>query len=110
MSTTTIYLIIGSFILLYYWIKLTRKGRIKKLLNGDVIVIDVRTSQEFNSGHFPQSINIPLHTIEDEISTIQAYNKDVIVVCASGIRSEKAKNILIGKGISCHNGGSWKFL
>ena len=110
MSTTMIFLVLGSIILLYYWIKFLNKGRLKKLLNGDVLVIDVRTSKEFESGHFPQSINIPLHTIEEEISTIQSYNKDIIVVCASGIRSERAKNILINKGISCHNGGSWKFL
>lgn len=110
MSTTMIYLVLGSIILLYFWIKFQRKGRLKNLLNGDVLVIDVRTSQEFESGHYPQSINIPLHTIEEEISTIQSYNKDIIVVCASGMRSAQAKNILTKNGINCQNGGSWKFL
>ncbi len=61
----------------------------------DKTIIDVRTTEEYESGHIKDSINIPL----DEIETISLNKNEVIFVyCAGGVRSESAMNILINLG------------
>lgn len=84
-----------------------RAAKTKILIDNGAQVVDVRTTQEFDSGHLEGSINIPLNDIENNIDKIKSLNKDIVVVCASGIRSRKAIDILSNKGISINNGGSW---
>ena len=81
------------------------------LIEQDAVVIDVRTADEYNSGHIDGSINIPV----DNISTID-YDKDtlIIVYCASGMRSSNAAKTLVDLGYTkVHNldGGliNWGF-
>ncbi len=72
------------------------------------IIIDVRTPGEFQGGHVAGSINMPLgelHLHIDEIKALQG--KDIILCCASGMRSAQATAFLKGQGIACTNGGSW---
>ena len=66
-----------------------------KLIDEGAIVVDVRTVEEYNTGHIKGAINIPLDTI-DTIS----YDLDdtLIIYCASGKRSLQAVNILSDKG------------
>ncbi len=70
------------------------------------VVIDVRTQEEFAQGHLADSINIPLDKLIDNLPQIHAM-QNIIVCCASGIRSKKATLLLRQNGIDCFNGGSW---
>ena len=75
--------------------------------------IDVRTDNEYDSGHIPNSIHIPLHQIQDRMSEIDSLkNKNIIAYCRSGARSSKATKILVEAGFDVLNlsGGvlSWK--
>lgn len=75
--------------------------------------IDVRTDGEYDSGHIPNSIHIPLHQIQDRMSEIDSLkNKNIIAYCRSGARSSKATKILVKAGFDVLNlsGGvlSWK--
>ena len=75
--------------------------------------IDVRTDSEYDSGHIPNSIHIPLHQIQDRMSEIDSLkNKNIIAYCRSGARSSKATKILVEAGFDVLNlsGGvlSWK--
>lgn len=65
------------------------------LINNEAIVIDVRSSDEYGTGHIEGSINIPV----DVISNI-SYDKNttIIVYCATGIRSANAAKTLINLG------------
>ncbi len=74
------------------------------------VIIDVRTSQEFNSGHIKGAINIPLQSIDQHIDKIRKYNKPIITCCRSGARSGAAASQLKGKSIEAYNGGSWNSL
>ena len=58
---------------------------------GDGIIIDVRTSQEFNSGHIIDATNIDFYS-EDFSDKLQIVRKDVpiYVYCRSGGRSSSA--------------------
>ena len=58
------------------------------------VLLDVRTPQEYSEGHIPESINVPLQTI-DKVTSI-AENKDtaLFVYCYSGARSRQAMAML----------------
>ncbi|MEU8677770.1 rhodanese-like domain-containing protein [Streptomyces sp. NPDC048560] len=68
----------------------------------ELTVIDVRTPGEFAGGHVPGALNIPLDQIQRALTDIRhaADRGDVLVVCASGARSENACRILAENGIS----------
>lgn len=67
--------------------------------NKDVIIIDVRTQQEYKSGHIPGSKSIPVSEFKARIGELEK-NKDtpIIVHCASGSRSSSAVKILVNNG------------
>jgi phage shock protein E len=80
---------------------------IGELLLRGALVIDVRTESEFDGGHAPGSVNIPLDQLQQNISRLNK-NKPIITCCASGIRSSTARRILINNGFAqVYNGGSW---
>ena len=60
----------------------------------NAVLLDVRTPREYREGHIPESINIPLQTI-DKVTSI-AENKDaaLFVYCYSGARSRQATVML----------------
>ncbi|MCF4136258.1 rhodanese-like domain-containing protein [Streptomyces sp. Tue 6430] len=64
-------------------------------------VIDVRTPAEYASGHLPGAVNIPLDHIRRALPEIRhaAGRGEVLVVCASGARSENACKLLAEQGI-----------
>jgi rhodanese-related sulfurtransferase len=73
----------------------------------DTFLVDVRTSGEFKSGSVAGAMNIPLNTLQSNLSKFKN-KKTVVVFCASGMRSSQAKAILSRSGISnVYNGGSW---
>ncbi|MGW2618312.1 rhodanese-like domain-containing protein [Streptomyces sp. NPDC001500] len=67
----------------------------------ELTVIDVRTPSEYASGHLPGAVNIPLDRIRRALPEIRhaAERGDVLVVCASGARSENACKLLAGRGV-----------
>ena len=80
---------------------------IGSLILRGALVIDVRTETEFDSGHAPGSVNIPLDRIQENVFRFNK-NKPIITCCASGIRSATARRILINNGFTdVYNGGSW---
>lgn len=79
-----------------------------QLIKEGAIILDVRTTSEFSSGHINGSINIPLDKIIHNVAKLKGKNKPIITCCASGIRSASAKSILQSNGISnVYNGGAW---
>ncbi|MBM9624254.1 rhodanese-like domain-containing protein [Streptomyces zhihengii] len=67
----------------------------------ELTVIDVRTPGEYAGGHVPGALNIPLDQIRHALPDIRhaADRGDVLVVCASGARSETACRVLADNGI-----------
>ncbi len=68
-------------------------------IDADHILIDVRTPEEFASGHINGAVNIPLDQIGNRISEIPQ-DKPVILYCRSGNRSNQAADILEGAGLT----------
>jgi len=70
-------------------------------------IIDVRSKGEFQGGHVPGSVNIPLESLSQNLNKIKK-DKPVITCCASGMRSGSATSILRAHGfVEVHNGGGW---
>jgi len=61
-------------------------------------VIDVRTSEEFQDGHYPSAINIPVGEIAGRLSEIGEKTLPVVLYCASGARSAAAARLLKTSG------------
>jgi rhodanese-related sulfurtransferase len=82
---------------------------LKEILQSGATLVDVRSKEEYQAGHIPGSINIPLQQLEGRLASIPK-NKAVITCCASGMRSGSAKSLLKAKGYEVHNGGGWQSL
>ena len=76
-------------------------------LNSGATILDVRSKWEFMLGHIPGSVNIPLSKVKKILPELGPSNKMIITVCASGVRSETAANLLKDAGCDAINGGSW---
>ncbi len=74
---------------------------------GKVTLIDVRTPEEFATGHIEGAINIPLDTVPFRVGEIAALPAPRVLYCRSGNRSGMAVQMLRQAGITdVHNGGS----
>lgn len=61
-----------------------------------VLVIDVRSKEEYDEGHVKHAINIPLDELEANLDRLEDYKDEpVITVCNTGNKSEEAAQILI---------------
>lgn len=83
------------------------KADFKTLLENGAILLDVRTKEEYKQGHINNSINIPLDSLNSNLSKL---DKDtvIIAVCQSGMRSSSAVSLLKKSGFGeVYNGGSW---
>jgi phage shock protein E len=77
-----------------------------ELTQSERTVVDVRTFAEYAESHLERSINIPLNEIPTRLDEFKG-KQNLIVCCASGIRSRKAADLLKQSGIECYDGGSW---
>lgn len=65
-------------------------------------LLDVRSQQEFDFVHIPrigdnQVVNIPLDELSTRLDEIPK-DRDIVVICATGRRSEQARDILLQAG------------
>src|SRR5574344_72278 len=79
--------------------KITAKEAKAMMDKGGVTVVDVRTLDEYNAGHIPGAVLVPLQMIEtDALSTLKDKNAVLLVYCRTGIRSANASRKLIEMG------------
>jgi rhodanese-related sulfurtransferase len=73
----------------------------KKLAQGKVAVLDVRTGLEYRAGHIPGAHHVSLGSVGRDPLTLEA--PMIAVVCESGHRSAMATQVLEQKGIPAVN-------
>lgn len=67
----------------------------------DALIVDVRTPEEFASGHYPGAINIPYDSVVEGLSARSVHRDTALVLyCRSGNRSGKALATLRSAGFS----------
>ncbi len=69
----------------------------KRILQKQVLLIDVRKKSEFVSEHVLSSVNIPLNELNKHLSEIPK-DKHFLILCAGGYRSMIAASILQQRG------------
>ncbi|WP_169735827.1 rhodanese-like domain-containing protein [Clostridium lundense] len=75
----------------------------KKIIdeNKELIIFDMRTKEEYNSGHIKNAILIPYDKINENINFIKQYkDRAVLVYCRSGMRSTIGVKSLMDNGFS----------
>lgn len=71
---------------------------VKRLVSEGALLVDVRTKSEYESGHIDGAVNIPVDEVTDRLKDFGNQEKEIVVYCRSGARSERARSILIGEG------------
>ena len=83
----------------------------RTLVSQGAALLDVREQHEWNVGHAPMAIHVPLGRIAEAPRSLKPGQR-VVVVCRSGNRSRSATSALIAQGFDAHNltGGmqSWQ--
>lgn len=68
---------------------------------GDILLIDVRTADEYAKGHIDGATNIPHEDLESKLAEIETYkDKQVILYCNTGNKSGEAAKLLLEKGFT----------
>ena len=70
--------------------------------SADPTLIDVRTPVEFEAGHIPGAVNIPLDQLEGSLDELRGalHDCDVVLVCRSGQRAGQAQQALQAAGLT----------
>ena len=77
------------------------KEKAKEMMDTqDVIVLDVREQEEFDAGHIPGAVLLPVGTITKDTAAavIPDFHSVVLVYCRSGNRSKTASKALVDLG------------
>jgi len=82
------------------------------MIDNGALIVDVRTPQEFKSGHLPGAKLIPINQVSAKLSEFgNDKNRPIVVYCKSGSRSGKAEGILKSAGFTnVINGGGYSSL
>jgi len=85
--------------------EMTVKEALALIKKSDPLILDVRTPNEYYSGHIKGAKLIPLQQLESRWKEIEKYkDKNILVYCRSGNRSTVASEILVEKGFTkLHN-------
>ncbi len=83
---------------------LSPKEVAQRLQDTSVLLLDVRTPDEYTTGHLPGGRLFPLHELERRLGELEAYrHKTLIVYCRSGNRSARATTLLQRHGFRAYN-------
>ena len=70
-----------------------------KSANHNIVVLDVRSAEEYEDGHVSGAINTSHDTVADNLNKLSQYKDNTVVVyCRSGRRAAFAENILAENG------------
>ena len=70
-----------------------------QLERSDMLILDVRTPQEYAAGHVPSAINMPHTSVKSQLEKLQEYkDKTIVIYCKSGRRAAMARQTLTDAG------------
>ncbi|MEK6752663.1 MAG: rhodanese-like domain-containing protein [Chloroflexota bacterium] len=68
-----------------------------EMYQSGAFVVDVRTQEEWDEYHAPNTTLIPLDQLQARLSEVPK-DREVVVVCRSGNRSQQGRDILLAAG------------
>lgn len=116
-ASTILIVILALYLIFKFFGYLSRLG-IKQLSPKELdqkkgmVLLDVRTDKEYEQGHIPGAVHIPLSELGDRIKKLKK-DKEIVVFCQNGNKSIWAIKRLMGMGyknLSNLKGGynAWK--
>ena len=69
---------------------------------GEIVVVDVREPYEFDAGHIPGSVNLPLSAFDLEALPTGG-ERQVVLSCQAGVRSQRALDYCRAAGADVHH-------
>ncbi len=87
-------------------------GVAEALKDGRTVVLDVRTAIEFDGGHIPEAVNVPLGELDARLGDVPR-GRPLVVHCQAGGRAAIAASLLRARGradVRLYGGGftEWK--
>lgn len=82
--------------------EMSAKEAFTRSAGGEAVIVDVRELDEWEAGHIPGALHIPLGELEARWPELRA-SGSVIAVCGSGSRSGIATHALRSVGIDAAN-------
>jgi len=73
-----------------------------ELASGSAVLVDVRETWEWNAGHAPQAISLPMSQLEDRYTELDQ-DATLLVICHSGQRSLSVTDALTRAGYTAIN-------
>lgn len=70
----------------------------RALVQGGALLLDVRSPEEYAAGHVDGALNIPVDALATRLDEVGPKERPVVVYCRSGVRSRKARALLLEKG------------
>jgi rhodanese-related sulfurtransferase len=65
----------------------------------EMLIVDVRTPDEFASGHVPGAINVPHDQVQSRMAELTPHREqEVVLYCERGGRASKAADLLAQEG------------
>ena len=81
--------------------KVTAEEAVRLMENSSPFILDVRTPQEFATGHIKGSVLLPVKELFSQMEKLAGHEDDpILVVCATGNRSTVASHLLMRAGFT----------
>lgn len=75
---------------------------LQEAISAGAVVVDVRETDEYESGHVPGAVHVALGTVPDNVDAFRS-DASVYVICRSGARSMRACEFLEQQGLETIN-------
>ena len=72
------------------------------MIDEGATLLDVRHQEEWDAGHAPDAVFLPLDQLGDRYTEL-ATDRPIVVICRSGARSARAAEALVGAGYRAVN-------
>lgn len=78
----------------------TRDSLLRKAASGEIVVIDVRPSDEYAAGHLPHARSLPLAELEKRLADLPADGREIVAYCRGPfcLMSDEAVRLLRAHG------------
>ena len=74
-----------------------------RTVDEDSVILDVREPNEFDAGHAPGAVSIPLGRLRERVAEVPSVDGPLLVICKAGARSQAAAEFLAEQGIDVAN-------
>ncbi len=79
----------------YVYVTPSQANELILSLNANLVIVDIRTPDEYNSGHLATASNLDFSASDFLVKVRQlSPSKNYLIYCRSGARTEKAKKLL----------------